>query len=70
MKQFKFYGIQHHVDPMRYPKIQGQYENQSKNAFNAVRLFGDVVQTMVDIQKGKRDNVVFGDRNKEDFGQC
>ena len=54
MKQLVSPRIQHHVDPMRYPKVQKQYENQSKNAFNAVRLFGDVVQTMVDIQKEKR----------------
>lgn len=46
--------IQHHVDPMRYPKVQRQYENKSQNSFNAVKLFGDVIQTMVDIQKKKQ----------------
>lgn len=45
--------IKHHVDPMRYPKVQGEYEKQFKNAFNAARLFGDVVETMVEIQKKK-----------------
>lgn len=54
MKQPVSPRIKHHVDPMRYPKVQKQYENQSKNAFNAVRLFGDIVQTMVDIQKEKK----------------
>ena len=43
--------IHHHVDPMRYPKVQ---KGKGKNAFNAVKLFGDVVETMVEIQKKKR----------------
>lgn len=46
--------IHHHVDPMRYPKVQKEYEGKGKNAFNAVNLFGDVVETMVEIQKKKR----------------
>lgn len=45
--------IHNHVDPMRYPKVQGQYEKQSKNAFQPVKLFGDIVQTMVEITKKK-----------------
>lgn len=51
--------IHHHVDPMRYPKVQKEYEGKGKNAFNAVKLFGDVVETMVEIQK-KKDNVIHG----------
>ena len=54
MKQPVSPRIQHPVEPMSYPEVQKQYENQSKNAFNAVRLFGDIVQTMVDIQKEKK----------------
>lgn len=54
MKQLVSSRIQHHVDPMRYPKVQKEYEGKGKNAFNAVRLFGDIVQTMVDIQKEKK----------------
>jgi hypothetical protein len=39
---------------MRYPKVQKEYEGKGKSAFNAVKLFGDVVETMVEIQKKKR----------------
>lgn len=46
--------IQHNVDPMRFPKVQGGYEGKAKKVFNPVKLFGDIVQTMVDIQKSKK----------------
>lgn len=46
--------IKHHVDPLRYPNVQAQYEKKAKNSFLAVRLFGDVVQTMVEIIKDKK----------------
>ena len=51
--------IHHHVDPMRYPKVQKEYEGKGKNAFNAVKLFGDVVETMVEIQKKKMIYIFF-----------
>ncbi len=50
--------IHHHVDPMRYPKVQKGYEGRAKRMFNPTRLFGDLVETMVDIQKGKHRNAV------------
>ena len=46
--------IHQHVDPMRYRKVQKEYEGKGKNVFNAAKLFGDVVETMVEIQKKKR----------------
>lgn len=46
--------IHHHVDPMRYPKVQKGYEDKGKEAFSAVGLFGDIVETMVTIQKSKK----------------
>ena len=46
--------IHHHVAPMSYPKVQKEFECNGKNAINAVKLFGDVVETMVEIQKKKR----------------
>lgn len=50
--------IHHHVDPMRYPRVQGGYEGRAKRMFNPTRLFGDLVETMVEIQKKKLENVV------------
>lgn len=47
-------AIQHKVDPMRFPKVQGGYEGEAKKSFSSVKLFGDIVQTMVDIQKNKK----------------
>lgn len=47
-------AIQHKVDPMRFPKVQSGYEGKAKNSFSSVKLFGDIVQTMVDIQKEKK----------------
>lgn len=46
--------IKHHVDPMRYPKVQKRYEEESQKAFSPVQLFGDLVNTMVDIRKEKK----------------
>lgn len=46
-------NIKHHVDPMRFPNIQGQYETKAKKAFNVGQLFEDIVKTMVDIIKEK-----------------
>lgn len=46
--------IQHHVDPMRFPKVQKRYEEKAKKAFSSIALFGDVVETMVSIQKNKK----------------
>lgn len=46
--------VDHHVDPMRYPKIQGRYEAQAKNAFNPGWVFESVVKTMVEIVKEKK----------------
>ena len=46
--------IQHNVDPMRFPKVQGGYEGKAKKSFNSIKLFGDLVKTMVDIQKDKK----------------
>jgi hypothetical protein len=46
--------IKHHVDPVRYPRIQGQYESQAKKSFHAVELFENLVKTMVDIVKEKK----------------
>lgn len=46
--------IQHHVDPLRYPRVQGQYESQAKKAFHAGELFEDIVKTMVEIIKEKK----------------
>lgn len=54
MKRPVFPRIKHNVDPMRYPKVQKPYEDKSKSVFNAALLFGDIVQTMVDIQKEKK----------------
>lgn len=50
--------IHHHVDPMRYPKVQGGYEGRAKKMFSPTRLFGDLVETMVGIQKRKDRNAV------------
>jgi len=50
--------IHHHVDPMRYPKVQKGYEGRAKRMFSGTRLFGDLVETMVEIQKGKHRNAV------------
>lgn len=46
--------IKHHVDPVRYPRIQGQYESQAKKSFHAGELFENLVKTMVDIVKEKK----------------
>lgn len=41
------------MDPLRCPKVQGQIEKTAKSAFSGVKLFGDLVETMVKIQKMK-----------------
>lgn len=46
--------IHHHVDPMRYPRIQGGYEAEAKKSFKAGELFMDLVKTMVEIVKEKK----------------
>lgn len=45
--------IHHHVDPVRYPRIQGQYEAKAKDAFKPGELFENLVKTMVEIVKEK-----------------
>lgn len=57
--------IKHHVDPLRYPNIQAKYENKAKNSFSAVRVFGELVEEMVTITKGK-ENAVYRKRHKAD----
>lgn len=54
MKKPTVNKIHHHVDPMRFPKVQKQYEDDGKNSFSSVKLFGDIVETMVEIQKKKK----------------
>lgn len=50
----KHEGVIHHtVDPMRFPKIQKPYEDEAKKAFSSVELFGNVVEMMTRIVKGK-----------------
>lgn len=44
----------HHVDPMRFPKVQKAYEDEGKKSFSPSKLFGDIVETMVKIQKEKK----------------
>lgn len=47
--------IKRHVaDPLRYPNIQAKYEKIAKNSFLAVRVFGQIVEEMVDIIKEKK----------------
>lgn len=46
--------IHHHVDPMRYPRVQKGYEGRFSRAFQPTLLFGDLVETMVQIQKEKQ----------------
>ena len=45
--------IHHHVDPVRYPRIQGQYEAKAKDAFKPGEVFENLVKTMVEIVKEK-----------------
>ena len=45
--------IKHHVDPMRFPKVQGAYEGEAKKSFEPIRLFGDIVEVMTKIVKDK-----------------
>lgn len=42
-----------HLDPLRYPKVQKVYEDNAKKSFSSVKLFGDIVETLVKIRKDK-----------------
>lgn len=46
--------VQGHVDPMRYPAVQGRYEREAMKSFAPVELFGNIVETMTRIVKEKR----------------
>ena len=49
----KVSDIKHHVDPMRFPKVQKPYEDEAKKSFEPIRLFGDIVEVMTKIVKDK-----------------
>lgn len=54
MKVPKLPKIHHHVDPMRFPNVQGAYEAQAKKSFKGGELFVNLVKTMVEIVKNKK----------------
>ena len=43
-----------HIDPLRFPKVQGVYEKDAEKAFSSKALFGDIVETMVNCVKSKK----------------
>lgn len=52
--------IHHHVDPMRYPKVQKEYDGKGKNAVQPLLNCSETLLKLWLKYKRRKDNVIHG----------